>query len=458
MSYRTLRNLVVLLMACLACYANAAWLRPVRDLAHSLHWIESSYVEPKSTSTLRDAAMKGMLESLDPYSAYIPESSFSRFNAVFEQQFAGLGIQIEGPPQRPNPTIVATLFNSPAFRVGLRPGDVLLKIDERSLKSDAPHSTSSKPPIENPQKQVEQQYDMDQISQWLKGPVGSNVSLIVDRSGERLDFHVPREFVSVESVTGDRRNPDGSWDYRLQSAPQIAYVHIELFGERTASELSDILKDLPENCQGLVIDLRDNSGGLLEAAIEICDLFLDDGPIVSTIGRQKESDKEVVQATPGVIVPDQLPLCVLINRESASASEVVAACLKDRQRATIVGERSYGKGNVQSIVPVIGGRAAIRLTTAYYYPPSGRRIHRRPKDSPTEEWGVLPDPVGLVESNEQDDLAVRTRLRLRSDPLRNGLLADHPLAQVEDPDDHQISNDKPLMRAIALLRSTHATP
>lgn len=458
MSCRTLRNLAILLIACLACYANATWLRPVRDLAHSLHWIESSYVEPKSTSTLRDAAMQGMLESLDPYSAYIPESSFSRFNAVFDQQFAGLGIQVEGPPQRPHPTIVATLFNSPAFRVGLRPGDVLLKIDDHSLESTATDSSPPELPMETPPKQIEQQYDMDLVSQWLKGPVGSNVALMIDRSGERLNFQVPREFVSVESVTGDRRNPDGSWDYRLQSAPQIAYAHIELFGERTASELNNILKGLPENCQGLIIDLRDNSGGLLEAAIDICDLFLDDGTIVSTIGRNKETDKEIVQATPGVSVPIQLPLCILINRESASASEVVAACLKDRQRATIVGERSYGKGNVQSIVPVIGGRAAIRLTTAYYYPPSGRRIHRRPKDSSDDEWGVLPDPAGLVDSNEQDDLAVRTRLRLRSDPLRNGLLADHPLAQVEDPDDQQLSNDKPLKRAIDLLRSPQTNP
>jgi len=436
MSYRTLRNLATLLIVCLACYANATWLRPIRDLAHSLHWIESSYVEPKSTSTLRDAAMQGMLESLDPYSAYIPESSFSQFNAVFEQQFAGLGVQIEGPPQRPKPTIVATLFNSPAFRVGLRPGDVLIQLDDQPVND----------------------VSMDQVSQWLKGPAGSQVSLQIDRSGEILTFQVPREFVTVESVTGDRRNPDGSWNFLLQAAPQFAYTHIELFGERTASELTNILKNLPSDCQGLIIDLRDNSGGLLESAIEICDMFLEDGPIVSTIGRNKETDKEVIQATQGVLFPSELPICVLINRESASASEVVAACLKDRQRATVVGERSYGKGNVQSIVPVLGGRAAIRLTTAYYYPPSGRRIHRRPNDSTDAEWGVLPDPIGQMESTDQDDIAVRDRLRLRSDPLRNGLLADHPLAQVDDPQDQQISKDRPLSRAIDLLRNRPANP
>ena len=436
MSWNTLKKLSALLILCLLCYANAAWLRPVRDIAYSMHWIENSYVEPKSTNNLRDAALQGMLESLDPYSAYIPSSALTSFNALFDQQFAGLGIQIEGPPQRPKPTIIATIFHSPAFRTGLRPGDVIQEVDGNKVET-AP--------------------DMDTLSRWLQGPVGSTASILIERAGESMSFDVPREYVAVESITGDRRKPDGTWEHQLQVASDILYLHIELFGERTAAELREILSNASP-CKGLIIDLRDNSGGLLDAAVEVCDMFLEDGPIVSTHGRENNAQIDTAYATPGSLLPASVPICILINKESASASEVVAACLKDRKRAIVLGERSYGKGNVQSIVPVLGGSAAIRLTTAYYYPPSGRRIHKRPNDSSDDEWGVLPDPQGLVSLSPEDEAASQKRFQLRSDPLRNGLITDHPLAQIEDPNDSRFELDKPLARAVEILRSHDITP
>lgn len=436
MSWNTLKKLSALLVLCLLCYANAAWLRPVRDIAYSMHWIENSYVEPKSTANLRDAALQGLLESLDPYSAYIPSSALTGFNALFDQQFAGLGIQVEGPPQRPKPTIVATIFHSPAFRAGLRPGDVIREVDGNK---------------------VEEAKTMETLSRWLQGPVGSTAAILIDRAGEPMSFNVPREFVAVESITGDRRKPDGTWEHQLQVAPDILYLHIELFGERTAAELRELLSKAT-SCKGLIIDLRDNSGGLLDAAVEVCDMFLEDGPIVSTNGRENNAQTDTAYASAGTLLPTSTPICILINRESASASEVVAACLKDRKRAIVVGERSYGKGNVQSIVPVLGGSAAIRLTTAYYFPPSGRRIHKRPNDSPDDEWGVLPDTQGLVGLSQEDEVASQKRFQTRSDPLRNGLITDHPLAQVEDPNDSQFELDKPLARAVELLRSQVPTP
>ena len=143
----------------------------------------------------------------------------------------------------------------------------------------------------------------------------------------------------------------------------------------------------------------------------------------------------------------------MINQNSASASEVVAACLKDRQRAIVVGERSYGKGNVQSVLPIEGGRAAIRFTTAYYFPPSGQRIHKRPKDTQADQWGVLPSPGAEVTLSEEQLQKATQRMRRRSDPLRNGTQPDHPLSQNEDPDDQQIAQDAQLAKAIELLKT-----
>ncbi|RLT17698.1 MAG: PDZ domain-containing protein, partial [Planctomycetota bacterium] len=327
MSGKSLKILFVGLALCLACYFNAARYRPGRDVAYAIEIITDSYVDPISQADLKQAAMQGMLESLDPHSSFVSEDSLGRFNAVFEQRFAGLGVQVEGPPIRPDITVITTLFNSPAFRAGLMPGDLIVQVDGIDVRS----------------------MDTSEVSKKISGAVGSEVLLGIDRAGERLNIQATREFVDVESVTGDRRRADGTWDFQLQSAPQIAYIHSDLFGERTAREIESALKSLDGKIDAVILDLRDNGGGLLQAAIEVCDLFLDEGRIVSTQGRQQASI-ESIDAQRGTVIPSSVPIAVLINSNSASASEVVAACLKDHQRAVIVGQRSYGKGSVQSIV------------------------------------------------------------------------------------------------------------
>jgi carboxyl-terminal processing protease len=430
MSGQSLKILFVGLALCLACYFNAARYRPGRDVAYAIDIITDSYVDPISQADLKQAAMQGMLESLDPHSSFVSEKSFGRFNEIFEQRFAGLGVQVEGPPIRPAITVITTLFNSPAFRAGLMPGDLIVQVDGIDVRS----------------------MDTSEVSKKISGTVGSEVLLGIDRSGERLNIQATREFVDVESVTGDRRRADGTWDFRLQSAPQIAYIHSDLFGEKTAREIQSALESLEGKIDAVILDLRDNGGGLLQAAIEVCDLFLDEGRIVSTQGRLQTSI-ESIDAQRGTVVPTSVPIAVLINSNSASASEVVAACLKDHQRAVIVGQRSYGKGSVQSIIPVEGGRAAIRFTTAYYFPPSGQRIHRKPKDTDSDPWGVLPsDGAEVLLSEEQNRQAIE-RMRRRSDPLRNGALANHPLSKVDDPDDQQIAQDPQLVRAIEILQA-----
>jgi carboxyl-terminal processing protease len=430
MSEKSLKLLTIGLLACLACYFNAARYRTVRDVAYALDTISDSYVDPVSKSELKNAALEGILDSLDPYSSYVSEEKLQRFNSVFEQRFAGLGVQVEGPPSRPAITIIATLFNSPAYRAGLLPGDLILQIDGIDVRN----------------------MDTAEVSKKISGAVGTQVRLEIDRSGEKLDILAKREFIDVESVTGNRRRPDGTWEFQLQAAPKIAYLHANIFGEKTALEIETALDSLKGKIDAVILDLRDNGGGLLQSAVEICDLFLEDGRIVSTQGRGKTT-LESLDATPGTVVPMSVPIAVIINSNSASASEVVAACLKDRQRAIVVGQRSYGKGNVQSVIPVEGGKAAIRFTTAYYFPPSGQRIHKRPRDTDADQWGVLPSPgAEVLLTQEQLELATQ-RMRRQGDPLRNGIQPENPLSNNEDPNDEQLRNDLQLSKAIELLQA-----
>jgi carboxyl-terminal processing protease len=430
MSHKSLKILITALLVCLACYANSARYRHARDLAYAIELVSNSYVDPVSKSDLKNAALQGMLESLDPNSSYVSEESLGQFSSIFEQRYAGLGVQVEGPPIRPAITVIATLFNSPAFKAGLLPGDLIVEVDGVNTAS----------------------IDTSEVSKKISGSVGTQVRLGIDRAGQRIDIQATRELIDTQSVSGDRRLADGTWDFKLQTAPRIAYLHANLFGEKTAIELENALRPLRGQIDAIILDLRDNGGGLLNTAVDVCDLFLDDGLIVATQGRGM-TKIESVNAKPGTAVPANLPIAVLINENSASASEVVAACLKDRNRAIIVGQRSYGKGNVQSVIPIEGGRAAIRFTTAYYFPPSGRRIHKRPKDTDDDQWGVEPSP-GAEITLDQKQLAIASeRMRRRSDPLRNGVLADHPLSRVEDPNDEQISQDTQLLRAIELIQS-----
>lgn len=373
--------------------------RTTRDLGLAMNIIEQAYVDPADPQRLYQAAMSGMMKSLDPHSGYIAAEHLPSFQSIFEQQFGGLGVSLDGPPRRPQYTVMTTLFNSPAFRAGLRPGDILLAVDGEDVS----------------------QWPMDKVSEKLRGREGTPVTLRIESGGTSIDKSITRERIEVESVIGDRRRADGSWEYLMQADPRIAYMRIELFGERTAAELQRAIESCQPPPQAIIIDLRDNSGGLLLSATQICDMFLEDGQIVTTRGRNQRIDEEI-HARKGAVVADSVPIAIIVNENSASASEVVAACIKDRQRGIVVGMRSFGKGSVQNVIPLEGGRAAMRLTTAYYYPPSGRRIHRREAKGDSESWGVDPSEDCQIDLNEDELVATIERFRLRSDPLRNGEL------------------------------------
>jgi len=200
-----------------------------------------------------------------------------------------------------------------------------------------------------------------------------------------------RAVVPIESVLGDTRRPDGSWDFHLAEDPEIGYVRIVLFGEHTTEELKRVFAELIPQVRGLIVDLRGNQGGILDAAVETCDLFLSQGEIVREVRRGNQL-QEVFRAVPGNDqIPPEMPVAILVDMFSASASEIVASCLQDHGRAVIVGQRTWGKGTVQQLLELEGGRSALRLTTANYWRPSGVNIHRRKDAKESDTWGVRPN-------------------------------------------------------------------
>jgi len=431
---------MIVFIACLFCYGNAQRLRNLGDLAFAMDIIDREYVKKPNKEKLYEAAMKGMIESLDPYSGYIPSESLKPFQAVFDQEFGGLGVSLEGPPRREKLTIVSALFNSPAYKAGIKPGDVILEIDGvTSVKSE-----------------------VEAVSQKLRGKEGTSITLKIERLGETepKQLKIIRAKIEVESVLGDRRRMNGSWDFTMEANPQFAYMRLDLFGEKTADELKAALASVRADCKGLIIDLRDNTGGLLVAAKDICDMLLDDGDIVSTRGRDNRVDQRYV-AKPGTAISNKVPIVVLINEHSASASEVVAGCLQDRCRATIVGNRSFGKGSVQNVIPLDGGMAAMRMTTAYYYPPSGRMIHREKSAKPEDVWGVSPDEGCEVKLSEDAFIKAIERMRRRADPMENGIGRPREMSSSKDKGesdagqknlDPTVQEDPQLEKAVEVLR------
>ncbi|MED5285784.1 MAG: S41 family peptidase [Planctomycetota bacterium] len=371
MPYRNLVTIFLTAIVSFACYRTAQKNRYASTIGSAMTIIEEQALQPSTRRDLFYAAMDGMMNSLDEHSAFIDPDRLPELEEHLDQEFGGVGFIVETHPETQALTIVCPLMNTPAFRAGISAGDVITAIDGQS--SEGMNSS-------------------DAVNK-IKGPRGTQVTLTLQSSetGELRDVDLVRELISVESVVGDRRRPDGSWEYTLEDHPEIAYVRIKEFGEKTATELEAVAETLPENILGLILDLRYNSGGLLDRAVEVCDLFLNEGTIVTIKSRGGEPDRPPYTAELGTAFPDKLPVAILINSGTASASEIVAACLQDHECATVVGERSYGKGTVQQIIKIDGGRSALKLTVSSYWRPSGRNIHRLNGEE-SDEWGVLPDP------------------------------------------------------------------
>jgi carboxyl-terminal processing protease len=349
-------------------------------LARVMEIVESRYVKPVDSEELFEGALNGILDSLDPYSSYIPPHLYDDFVRETEQKISGIGVTIR--PEEGRMKIIATLEGMPAFRAGVKPGDYITEIEGDS---------------------VERMGSSSEVARRLRGENGTAVTLTIYRPLTDREFTVTltREDIPVTSLRGYRHDPStGTWDYMLDPAEGIGYIRMSQFMQNTPTELDDAYNALVgRGLKGLVLDLRFNPGGLLDSATAIVDRFIDHGLIVRTKGRGGVHNESY--ARPYDTYDPQLPLVIVVNEFSASASEVTGGALQDYHRARLVGARTFGKGSVQNVIP-LDGHGAIRLTIAYYYTPSGRLVHRLPG---AMEWGLDPDEE--VELSSEEDMAVR---------------------------------------------------
>jgi carboxyl-terminal processing protease len=365
----------------LLCYQRVQRTPYGRVLANAISKIESQYLEPIEAADLFEGAMDGMIDRLDDNSAYITPGELKDFNETLDQQFEGVGMEVAIDPDTKQLMVLSPLVGSPAYKVGIRAGDRILRIGR-----DSAQGMSLK----------------DAVS-LLRGKVGSPVTLTILHEGEKkpVEITIVRDQITVDTVLGDARNADGSWNFFLEGRDRIGYVRVTSFTDQTADELERALDWLTEHdMRGLVLDLRDDPGGYLDAAVDVCDLLIPSGLIVTTRGRNGRINR--TYAAGGQARFTDFPMAVLINQHSASAAEIVAACLQDNRRAVIVGQRSYGKGTIQELTPLEDGCGALKLTTASYWRPNGRNIQRPANAGPKADWGVSPNEGFQVDMSAEE--------------------------------------------------------
>ena len=324
--------------------------------------INKEYVDEIDQSKSMDSAINGLLQSLDPYSAYMSPEIFNEMQTETSGEFGGLGIEVS--MEAGVVKVISPIDDTPASRAGIKAGDYIVKIDDIQVQGKS----------------------LSEAVELMRGPVGSGIDLTIRRRGEKkaLTFNIIREIIQIQSVKADLLEKN------------IGYIRLTSFNENSGSQIKKEIEKFEKNknLNSYILDLRNNPGGFLSQAIRISDFFLENGEIVSTKSR-KASENRKWFAKEGDLIKGKT-LLVLINYGSASASEIVAGALKDHKRAILLGENSYGKGSVQSIIP-LKNKGAIRLTVAKYYLPSGKSI---------SEVGVSPD---IEISEETDDFRIKTK-------------------------------------------------
>lgn len=365
---RNLTIVCVALVVSTACHLLHQRTKTAMMVGEAMEMIDRFYVEPVDSRALMISAMAGMTSNLDQHSEYIPPRDYETFQDSINQEFAGIGIYVDQPVVGEPVRVITPLVRSPAMRAGVLPNDQILAVDGEDVSL----------------------MEIREVSSRLRGPVGTKVSLTLKRDEEEIQTEVQRAQIEIESVIGDHRDADSEWVYRLEPQPNVAYIKMTSFGDKTVEELRLVLNKLNNDFDAIVLDLRGNGGGLLTAAVEVSDMFLNRGKIVSTKTRGGVLEEQA-EATEGTLVDPSKPMAILIDQDSASASEIVAAALQDAGRAIVGGARSFGKGTVQNILPLEYGRSALRLTVAKYYRPSDQNIHRGKDDDEDDVWGVTPD-------------------------------------------------------------------
>src|SRR5262245_1796384 len=390
------RNLTLLMIAAfvsLLCYQRASRNRYAGTLAKAMNIVRENYISQVEPRVLFEGAMDGMIGKLDPYSGYTTPEEYNHFQEQLDGEFSGIGIIVDHNAERGRLDVIESLIGKPAHTAGIRAGDAIVAVDGKATSEIA----------------------LRDAVKMIRGKSGSLVKLRVLPGGREpaVEYDLQRATIPLETVLGDARQADGQWVYRLASHPRIGYIRIfDNFGERTADEFRAALatyRQPGQQIDGLILDLRDSRGGLLEAACEVCDTLLDGGEIVTTRRRDKVLMQRYV-AEPGTDLPLDIPLVVLIDRLSASASEIVAAALQDNGRAVVAGQRSWGKGTVQDVIKLEGGRSALRLTVGSYHRPSGKEIHKWKDAQESDVWGVRPDSgMEVLLTNRQDELIIAAR-------------------------------------------------
>jgi carboxyl-terminal processing protease len=380
-------------------------LRLLIDVAEE---VEKKYVKeltPEKRREFYENMINGGLEKLDPHSQFINAEEYKQFIKQNRGKFGGVGIRL-GVDRAGQLFVESPMPGTPAYEAGVLAGDIIVKIDGESTEN-----MSVKKAIDR-----------------ITGDPGQAVTLTVLHVGasKPTDIKINRAEIIIESVLGDLRMEKNlkEWDFMLDKKNKIAYIRITNFTETTVTELTKVVEQLQaDGCKGLVLDLRTNPGGLLKAAIEVSELFLPPGTrIVSTVGR---SEKEVVYDArkPKSGPYTSYPIAVLVNRFSASASEIVAGALQEAGRAVIVGERSYGKGSVQTVILMENETSALKLTTATYYvgkDDKKKNIHRFPDSKETDQWGVKPNEGYKVELSDEERANFYKWRRLRDVVRKEG--------------------------------------
>ena len=369
--------------------------------------VRAAYVEPVADAQLMQSAIRGLLLELDPHSSYLDAEQAQLFEEQSRGAYEGIGVEVQTLKDKVL-RVIAPIDGSPAALAGIQPGDLIIAVEGKPMAA-----------ITDPEP--------------LRGPAGSSVTLSVRREGQSkpLEIVVQRQTIRLSSVRSRMLEPG------------YGYIRISTFQADTATDFAQHARALAaqvENqpLQGLVLDLRSNPGGLLTAAVQVADELLEQGTIVSTRGRLSSSDSQF-QATPGQLL-ENTAVMVLVDAGSASASEVLAAALADNQRAKVIGSRTFGKGSVQSVLPLDNGDS-IKLTTARYYTPSGRSI---------QAVGIAPD---IVLKPEGEPIAAG---EYREAGLAGHLLGEEELAQVQSGD--FLPGDEPVQQALAALKSSVAGP
>ncbi len=426
------RNLMVLLAAAvlsILCHPHVETSRYGRILVDAMRQIEQRFIEPVASHDLFDGAMDGMVAALnDPYSQFVTARDLAEFNESLNQEFGGVGMEVSQEAKTKQLRVVAPLFNTPAYQAGIRPGDRILRINGQATEELA----------------------LSDAVKLMRGEPGTTVTLEILHADDAkpVEMTLRRQQIPIDTILGDTRSPDGAWNFTLENYPKIGYVRVNAFSRETVSDLGKVLqKLLDEGMEKLVLDLRNDPGGLLDAAVDLSDMFLRKGTIVS-VRRRNQSEEFVASA--GDTLRD-FPLVILVNQHSASASEIVAACLKDHGRAKIAGQRTYGKGTVQQVLDLEGGLGALKLTTADYWRPNGRNINRRPDSTDEEDWGVRPTPELEVVLDDEEFIKLRI-WRLRRDiPQGNDVVIGD---EEDDEEPGAEFVDRQLVRAVDYLTSS----